>query len=163
MHAGYGRYDVVRGIDLAVGEGEAVALLGPNGAGKSTVLRAVMGMLKHRHGAIRIGGVDVSSYPTHRIARGSHVGAYAVFGGDIGAEEARRVAQFLRGRVTFLVVDVEQRDLAAMRDEMLRHRVAETGGAAGDDCLYLIELHGESLEPVSKNRHGSRPAGETAG
>lgn len=70
MHAGYGRYDVVRGIDLAVAEGEAVALLGPNGAGKSTVLRAVMGMLKHRHGAIRIGGVDVSSYPTHRIARG---------------------------------------------------------------------------------------------
>jgi hypothetical protein len=38
---------------------------------------------------------------------------------------------------------------------MLRHRVAETGGAAGDDCLDLIELHGESLGPLPKSRHGS--------
>lgn len=70
LRAGYGRYDVVRGIDLHVCEGEAVALLGPNGAGKSTVLRAVMGMLRHRNGGISIAGVEVSGMPAHRIARG---------------------------------------------------------------------------------------------
>lgn len=70
LHAGYGRYDVVRGVDLLVGDGEAVALLGPNGAGKSTVLRAVMGMLRHRNGSIRIAGVEVSGMAPHRIARG---------------------------------------------------------------------------------------------
>jgi branched-chain amino acid transport system ATP-binding protein len=70
MWAGYGRYDVVRGIDMVVGDGEAVALLGPNGAGKSTVLRAVMGMLKHRRGSISVRGEEISTLPTRQIARG---------------------------------------------------------------------------------------------
>jgi branched-chain amino acid transport system ATP-binding protein len=37
LRAGYGAVEVVRGVDLRVGEGEAVALLGSNGAGKSTL------------------------------------------------------------------------------------------------------------------------------
>jgi branched-chain amino acid transport system ATP-binding protein len=45
-------------------------LLGPNGAGKTTVLRAIMGMVKHRRGMIRVGDKDVSDLPTYRIARG---------------------------------------------------------------------------------------------
>lgn len=70
LRAGYGRFDVIRDVDLHVGRGEAVALLGPNGAGKTTVLRAIMGLMKQRHGRIVIGGTDVSAYPAHRIARG---------------------------------------------------------------------------------------------
>jgi len=70
MFAGYGRFDAVRDIGLTVKEGEAVGLLGPNGAGKTTVLRAIMGLVKQRRGAIRVGGVDVSAMPPHRIARG---------------------------------------------------------------------------------------------
>jgi branched-chain amino acid transport system ATP-binding protein len=70
LHAGYGRYDVVRDVALRVGRGEAVALLGPNGAGKTTVLRAIMGLVKHRRGHIGIAGVDVSRLPTHKVARG---------------------------------------------------------------------------------------------
>ncbi len=70
LFAGYGRFDVVRDIGLRVGQGEAVALLGPNGAGKTTVLRAIMGLVKHRRGTIRVSGTDVSALPPHRIARG---------------------------------------------------------------------------------------------
>jgi branched-chain amino acid transport system ATP-binding protein len=50
-----------------------VALLGPNGAGKSTFLLALMGLIKHRRGQVRIGGLDLSGAPSHRIARG-HAG-----------------------------------------------------------------------------------------
>lgn len=70
LSAGYGRFDVVRDIALHVGEGEAVALLGPNGAGKTTVLRAIMGLVAHRRGSIRVSDTDISGYPPHRIARG---------------------------------------------------------------------------------------------
>ena len=59
LFAGYGRFDVVRDIAFRVDAGEAVALLGPNGAGKTTVLRAIMGMVKHRRGTIRVGDRDV--------------------------------------------------------------------------------------------------------
>ena len=70
LRAGYGRYDVVRDLDLRIAEGEAVALLGPNGAGKTTVLRAIMGLVKHRRGSIRIAGEELVKMPTHLIARG---------------------------------------------------------------------------------------------
>ena len=70
LFAGYGRFDVVRDIGLRVEQGEAVALLGPNGAGKTTVLRAIMGLVKHRRGTIRVSDTDVSALPPHRIARG---------------------------------------------------------------------------------------------
>ena len=50
-------------------------------------------------------------------------------------------ARLLRGHLALVLVDIEQRHLGAVRHEVLRHRVAETGGAAGDDRLDLIELH----------------------
>ena len=70
LRAGYGRYDVLRDVDLHVAPGEAVGLLGPNGAGKSTLLRAVMGLVKHRSGGLSIAGTDVIRMPAHKIARG---------------------------------------------------------------------------------------------
>jgi len=70
LHAGYGRYDVLRDLSLHIAEGEAVGLLGPNGAGKTTVLRAIMGLVKHRRGSIRIAGEELIRMPSHRIGRG---------------------------------------------------------------------------------------------
>ena len=40
LDAGYGRVQVLFGLDLDVAPGEAVAVLGTNGAGKTTLLRA---------------------------------------------------------------------------------------------------------------------------
>lgn len=52
--------EAVRGIDLAIGEGELVALLGPNGAGKSTTLRMLTTLLSPTSGSARIAGFDVT-------------------------------------------------------------------------------------------------------
>jgi branched-chain amino acid transport system ATP-binding protein len=73
LHAGYGRYDVLRGVDLDVRPGEAVGLLGPNGAGKTTLLRSIMGLVKHRRGVLSVAGTDLLRLPAHKIARG-HAG-----------------------------------------------------------------------------------------
>jgi branched-chain amino acid transport system ATP-binding protein len=48
---------VLRGLSLAVGEGEIVALLGSNGAGKSTTLKAISGLLPSEDGEITQGEV----------------------------------------------------------------------------------------------------------
>ena len=60
--AGYGAQDeVLRGVDLAVGEGEIVGIIGPNGAGKSTLLQAIAGLLRPKAGAIPLRGRDILS------------------------------------------------------------------------------------------------------
>ena len=50
LRAGYGRIEVLRGIDLVVPAGAIVGLLGPNGAGKSTTLAAISGQLSPTRG-----------------------------------------------------------------------------------------------------------------
>jgi branched-chain amino acid transport system ATP-binding protein len=60
LHAGYGAVEVLRGIDLHVGEGEAVALLGSNGAGKSTLNNVMCGLYPAWSGRIGFDGADLT-------------------------------------------------------------------------------------------------------
>jgi branched-chain amino acid transport system ATP-binding protein len=69
LSAGYGRAQVLFGLELAVDKGEVVALLGRNGAGKSTTLKAVMGLIEARAGEIRFDGARIDGRPPHEIAR----------------------------------------------------------------------------------------------
>ncbi|HXJ51618.1 MAG TPA: ABC transporter ATP-binding protein [Burkholderiales bacterium] len=69
LSAGYGRAQVLFGLDLAVGQGEVVALLGRNGAGKSTTLKALMGLVEARSGEVRFGGERIDRQAPHEIAR----------------------------------------------------------------------------------------------
>ena len=48
LHAGYGRAEVLHGLDLRAARGSVVTVIGPNGAGKSTLLNALMGVLPAR-------------------------------------------------------------------------------------------------------------------
>ncbi len=58
---GYGRNDVLHGIDLQVDKGEMVAVLGPNGSGKTTLLLALSGILPLSSGSIELDGESVST------------------------------------------------------------------------------------------------------
>src|SRR5436190_10325183 len=58
--AGYGRGDILRGLDLALEERTVTCLVGPNGAGKSTVLKMLSGLLRPREGRILLDGTDIS-------------------------------------------------------------------------------------------------------
>ena len=50
LHAGYGRAEVLHGLNLRAKKGSVVTVIGPNGAGKSTLLNALMGVLPSRGG-----------------------------------------------------------------------------------------------------------------
>ncbi|HET7863164.1 MAG TPA: ATP-binding cassette domain-containing protein, partial [Burkholderiaceae bacterium] len=69
LRAAYGRVEVLRGVDLHVPRGEAVALIGPNGAGKTTLLRAISGLVVPEVGRITLDGQRIEGLATHQIAR----------------------------------------------------------------------------------------------
>jgi len=69
--AGYGRGDILRGLDLDVPEQAVTCLVGPNGAGKSTALKTLSGLLKPRAGRILFEGHDIAGLsPARVLARG---------------------------------------------------------------------------------------------
>jgi branched-chain amino acid transport system ATP-binding protein len=58
LHAGYGRAEVLHGLNLKADAGSVITVIGPNGAGKSTLLNALMGVLPSR-GAIAYAGQSI--------------------------------------------------------------------------------------------------------
>jgi len=69
LHAWYGESHVLHGVSFAVREGEVVTLLGRNGAGKTTTLRAIVGIVRQRRGAITFDGQELTALRSDRIAR----------------------------------------------------------------------------------------------
>jgi branched-chain amino acid transport system ATP-binding protein len=67
IHTYYGKIHALKGVALTVGKGEIVTLIGSNGAGKSTTLRTISGLLRPRHGDVRLNGQSITSTPPHRI------------------------------------------------------------------------------------------------
>ena len=55
LHAGYGKAEVLHGINLTAAKGSVITVIGPNGAGKSTLLNALMGVLPSRGGIAYLG------------------------------------------------------------------------------------------------------------
>jgi branched-chain amino acid transport system ATP-binding protein len=83
----------LRGVSLAVPDGQIVALLGSNGAGKTSLLRALTGLLDIHDGEVTKGSVSLDDAPIHRWRPERIVG--------------RGVRQVLEGRRVFVELSVE--------------------------------------------------------
>jgi len=65
----YGGIRAVKGVDLAVDEGELVCLIGANGAGKTSTLKAICGMLPVAAGTVGYAGRAITGVPSYRLVR----------------------------------------------------------------------------------------------
>ncbi|MCB5410772.1 ABC transporter ATP-binding protein [Pseudogemmobacter sp. CC-YST710] len=69
LEAWYGESHVLHKVSFDIREGEVVTILGRNGAGKSTTMKAIMGMMKRRQGAVRLRGLDLIRATPRAIAK----------------------------------------------------------------------------------------------
>ncbi len=60
LHVRYGERTVLRGIHLAVRQGEIMVIMGGSGSGKSTLLRHLLGLQRPAQGTVRILGQDLT-------------------------------------------------------------------------------------------------------
>jgi len=93
----YGQALAVAGVSLKATPGAWIALIGANGAGKTSLLRAIVGLVRHR-GRLSLGGEDISALPAwERQRRGF---GYVPEGRQVFAqmtvEENLRVGGFIK-------------------------------------------------------------------
>ena len=69
----YGDLPALRGVSLAIEEGEILTVVGANGAGKTTMLRTISGLLRARAGEILLDGRRIDRLPSHDVVAGGVV------------------------------------------------------------------------------------------
>ena len=75
----FGQVEVLKGLDLSVGEGEFITLLGPSGCGKTTILRIIAGLETADSGSVFMDGVDISAFEPEKRGVNMVFQSYALF------------------------------------------------------------------------------------
>ncbi len=101
LRAGYGKVEILRGIDLDVGAGEIVAVLGSNGVGKSTLNNNISGLYKPFGGSIRFKGEEIAGIDSAEVVRRGliHVPEGRRIFPNMSVRENLELGSFLRGGV----------------------------------------------------------------
>ncbi len=63
----YGSFEVLRGLNLEVRQGEILVILGRSGVGKSVLLRQIIGIEKPDQGSITVDGVEITALKKNEI------------------------------------------------------------------------------------------------
>ena len=147
LHAGYGSIEILRGIDLDVGQGEIVAVLGSNGVGKSTLNNNISALYQPFSGSIKFQGEELVGLSSTEIVKR----------GVIHVPEGRRVFPNLNVREN-LEVGSQVRGRARRADNLekvvaifprLKERFSQSAGTlSGGEQQMLAIGRGLMAEPV---------------
>ena len=69
LHAGYGKIQILSGVNLEAEPDRITAVLGGNGTGKSTLLKAISGLIKPWQGTIEFNGERIDGMRPDKIVR----------------------------------------------------------------------------------------------
>jgi iron(III) transport system ATP-binding protein len=114
IRARRGTVDVLRGIDLSIGEGDLVVVTGPSGSGKSTLARVVLGLMAPVAGTVRLGD-RIASEADRVIVPSEDRGIGVVF-----QDLALWPHLTVHGNLAFCLPALSRADRDTRIDEMLR-------------------------------------------
>ena len=146
LHAGYGKTEILRGVDLAVEQGEIVAVLGANGAGKSTLNRAISGVLPVSRGSIRFAGRTIErERPAAIVARGLiHVPEGRRIFPNLTVRENLDLGAYRRGRARR---DANRARVLALFPRLAERQAQRAGTLSGGEQQMLAIGRGLMAEP----------------
>jgi ABC-2 type transport system ATP-binding protein len=154
----YGAVQALRGVDLAVGEGELVGLLGPNGAGKSTLVKIACGLVRPSSGSALVRGSRAGSRDARRSL--GYLAELFRFPGWYSADELLQLHQRLSGsaggaaeRHELLklveLLDARDRRVETMSKGM-QQRLGVAQALVGSPPLLLLDEPTSALDPVGR-------------
>lgn len=146
LRAGYGTTEILRGVDLTVGQGEIVAVLGSNGAGKSTLNRAISGVLRPWTGSIRFDdGAIERERAAAIVARGLiHVPEGRRIFPDMTVRENLDLGAYRRGRQRR---DDNRRRVFSIFPRLAQRQAQRAGTLSGGEQQMLAIGRGLMAEP----------------
>ena len=162
LSVSYGGLAALRGVSLAIAEGQFIAIVGPNGAGKTTLFKAISGTVPPGGGTISFGDRDLLAVPPHERA---HLGiahvpeGRQVFAGltvqenlEMGAYSSRGQAEWQRNieRIfaLFPVLAERRRQLAGTLSGGEQQMLAIGRGIASAPRLLLLDEPSMGLAPA---------------
>ncbi len=162
-----GRVQAVRGADLSIGRGRAVAIVGPSGSGKSSLLRMISGLDEPTAGEVFIDDVNVTKLsPRRRRATRARLLSHVYQRPSDNLLEhltiREQVARVARHRgatadaVANLLDDLDLADRANHRPHQLsggeQQRAAFARAAVGDPALIIADEPTAELDAVNTER-----------
>jgi ABC-2 type transport system ATP-binding protein len=158
LRKSYGANQALKGVDLAVGEGELVGLLGPNGAGKSTLVKIVCGLVRPTGGSARVAGEPAGSLAANRGL--GYLAELFRFPDWLSADELLQLHQKLAGsrkgagerRELLELVgldEVTDRRVGAMSKGM-QQRLGIAQAMIGEPRLLLLDEPTSALDPAGR-------------
>jgi branched-chain amino acid transport system ATP-binding protein len=137
--AGYGRMEILHGVDLRVARAQALCLIGPNGAGKSTVLHAVYGFARIEAGRVHVKGRDVTHVQPEEKLRTAGV-AYVLQGDSVFRDMTVEENLWLGGYLLDVREAKARAEAVFERHERLRARRRERAGTLSGGERRLLEI-----------------------
>jgi branched-chain amino acid transport system ATP-binding protein len=109
VESNYGPVQALRGVSLAVPEGQIVAVLGANGAGKTTTLKTISGIIAPRKGQVKFRGRDLQGLSPDKIVRAGvvHVPEGREVFPLLNIEDNLRMGAYTRGDADGVARDLE--------------------------------------------------------
>lgn len=134
----YGGHAVLKDISLELASGEFLALLGPSGCGKTTLLRILAGFEQADLGCVRLGGIDITSFPANRRNMGMVFQAYSLFPNMSAADNVR--------------FGLRKRKLGAAEQQRRVDEMLELVGLADHANKYPHQLSGGQQQRIALAR-----------
>lgn len=137
VHKRFGDVEALRGVDLRIERGEAVAILGPNGAGKTTAISLMLGLRSPTAGVVRLAGLG----PTSRGAR-SMRGAMLQDSGIPAVLTVRELVDLFRSYYPTPMAADAALDLAGLRD-LARTQAGKLSGGQRQRLYFALAVCGD--------------------
>ncbi|HET8784038.1 MAG TPA: ABC transporter ATP-binding protein [Candidatus Limnocylindrales bacterium] len=149
----------VRGVSLAVHQGEVVGLLGPNGAGKTTTVRLLTALIRPTEGTATVGGFDVQTDPEavrtrvgiltetpglyDKLSATANLDFFGRLYGLAADVRAERIERYLR---LFSLWD-RRDDLAATFSKGMKQKLAIARALLHDPSVVFLDEPTAALDP----------------
>jgi branched-chain amino acid transport system ATP-binding protein len=138
LRAGYGRAEVLHGIDLRIDTGQIVAIVGPNGAGKTTAMHAIMRVLPST-GRITFRGEPLDAFGTEElVGRGLVLvpETRALFA-DMAVEDNLQLGAYARARPSARALATDLDGIYALFPRLQERRRQLAGTLSGGEQQML--------------------------